>query len=92
MKIDGLPEPSVYPPMPKVPPPKSAGTSDVLALKEALRLLIHAYVNTLEGDRDRILSLGGTCDDVPTMKAGDPALCFAKRVLAAADGEVNAKS
>lgn len=55
----------------------------VKALEGALRLLITAYVATLEGGRDRILFLGGTCDDVPTMEAGDPALRHAKRVLAA---------
>lgn len=61
----------------------------IIALEDALRMLITAYVATLEGGRDRILFLGGTCDDVPTMEASDPALRHAKRVLTANDGEVN---
>jgi hypothetical protein len=61
---------------------------DFAKVEAALRMLMRAYVNTLEGGRDRIVSLGGSCDDVPTMEAGDPALRHAKSVLATADGEV----
>lgn len=50
-------------------------------LEGAMRMLITAYVATLEGGRDRIKMLGGDCDDVPTMEAGDPALRHARRVL-----------
>jgi hypothetical protein len=60
---------------------------DYAKVEAALRLLMQAYVNTLEGGRDRIKMLGGDCDDVPTMEAGDPALRHARRVLTTVDGE-----
>lgn len=44
--------------------------------------LIRAYVNTLEVCRDRIISLGGTCDPVDRMESGDPALIRAKAAFA----------
>lgn len=50
-------------------------------LEKALKDLIRAYVNLLEIGRDRITSLGGTCDTVEKMETGDPWLIAAKAAL-----------
>lgn len=55
------------------------------AMREAHQRLIRAYINLLESGRDRIVSLGGTCDPVDQMEAGDPALREAKEALTAAN-------
>lgn len=47
----------------------------------ALKKLCSAYVNLLEIGRDRIIGLGGTCDAVDVMEAGDPALRAARAAL-----------
>lgn len=54
---------------------------DLLA---AIKDLRRGYVNLLEGGRDRIVSLGGECDDVPTMEAADPYLKSAAAAIAKA--------
>lgn len=56
-------------------------------LYEALNKLQHAYVNLMEIGRDRIRSLGGDCDPVDVMEAGDPTLKIARAALAKARGE-----
>lgn len=38
--------------------------ADVAGLVEALKMLMRGYVNTLENARDRIISLGGKCDEL----------------------------
>lgn len=58
--------------------------AEVEALREALKALIRGYVNTLEIGRDRIVMLGGQCDSVEQMKAGDPYLLAARAALAQA--------
>ena len=50
----------------------------------ALRDLYRAYVRTLEAGRDRITSLGGSCDSVEDMELCDPALSVARRAMLAA--------
>lgn len=45
-------------------------TDSAEKMREALRSLIRAYVTLLEAGRDRIISLGGTCDAVDYMEAG----------------------
>ncbi len=47
----------------------------------ALKDLSKAYVNLLEVGRDRITSLGGTCDSVEKMESGDPYLIQARAVI-----------
>jgi hypothetical protein len=53
------------------------------ALRDALKDLMSAYVRLLESGRDRIVTLGGTCDLVEVMEAGDPDLRAARAALAA---------
>lgn len=48
----------------------------------AFHALYRAYVSLLEAGRDRIMSLGGTCDTVEVMENGDPALIAAREALA----------
>lgn len=55
-------------------------------LLQELKNLRRAYVNLLETGRDRILLLGGQCDDVPTMEASDPYLRDASAAIAKATG------
>ena len=43
-------------------------------LLDELRKLRRAYVNLLEGGRDRILQLGGDCDPLDAMASSDPYL------------------
>ncbi len=50
-------------------------------LTAGFRELMAAYVRLLETGRDRIIDLGGTCDAVEVMKAGDPALVAARALL-----------
>src|SRR5690606_17578052 len=45
------------------------------------KALYRAYVNVLECSRDRIRDLGGDCDSVQKMEAGDPALVRARKVI-----------
>ena len=59
--------------------------ADATDVREALRKLYQAYVNLLESGHDRITSLGGTCDLVEVMEAGDPALVAARAALAQDD-------
>lgn len=56
------------------------------AATAALQKLVLAYVNLLELGRDRIIALGGQCDPVDVMEAGDPALRAAKAAVIAAGG------
>lgn len=51
----------------------------LLALKDLRR----AYVNLLESGRDRIVSLGGSCDPVDVMERNDPHLRRAAAAIAA---------
>lgn len=60
-----------------------AAAPDLLAELKRLRL---AYVNLLESGRDRIIDLGGCCDPVDVMEAGDPAIRRANEVIAKAEG------
>lgn len=60
-----------------------AGADREEALRKGLKRLILAYVNLLEIGRDRIVSLGGTCDPVDVMERGDPSLNEAKALLRA---------
>ncbi len=46
-----------------------------------LARLYQGYVNTLETGRDRIIFLGGSCDPVDVMEAGDPVLIAARAAL-----------
>jgi hypothetical protein len=54
----------------------------VVELEKALQELMRGYVNTLENGRDRIVMLGGQCDDVPTMEASDIHLRSARAAIA----------
>lgn len=56
-------------------------------LEQALRSLYRAYVRLLESGRDRIVSLGGSCDPVDVMEAGDIDLRKVRDVLALIDGQ-----
>ena len=58
-------------------------------LLEGLKALYKAYVNTLEAGRDRIISLGGTCDPVDQMEQGDHALVRARQLIAKAQGHAH---
>lgn len=63
--------------------------SQVAEAKGALGRLMLAYVNTLELGRDRIVFLGGQCDPVDVMEAGDPALRAARSTLANLEKETD---
>lgn len=52
-----------------------------------LKNLRRAYVNLLESGRDRILLLGGQCDDVATMEAADPNLRKTDAAIKKAEGQ-----
>lgn len=54
-------------------------------LKE-LEKLYKAYVNLLRGGRDRIVSLGGDCDQVEEMVESDPSLRDTRLAFAKAKG------
>lgn len=54
-------------------------------LVKVLKKLSLAYVNLLETGRDRIISLGGSCDPVDVMESGDPSLRDVRAVLARVD-------
>lgn len=60
-----------------------AAAPELLAELKRLRL---AYVNLLEIGRDRIVALGGQCDPIDVMEAGDPALRSAAAAIAKAEG------
>ena len=60
-----------------------AAAPDLLAELKRLSL---AYVGLLESGRDRIIFLGGQCDPVDVMEAGDPSLKSAKAAIAKAEG------
>lgn len=53
----------------------------VFELEKALRSLCLGYVNLMEIGRDRIGALGGACDPVDVMEAGDPVLRAARATL-----------
>lgn len=55
------------------------------ALVKALKKLSLAYVSLMEIGRDRIVALGGSCDPVEVMEAGDPSLREIRDVLASVD-------
>ncbi len=63
-------------------------SSRVRELEEALRDLYRGYVNTMEAGRDRIISLGGTCDPVDRMEEGDPVLIRARSLLPKGEGKM----
>lgn len=52
-----------------------------------LKNMVRAYVRLLEAGKDRIQSLGGDCDPVDRMEAGDSNLTTAKAAIAAAEAE-----
>jgi len=56
------------------------GIADQQAVAMLMRLY-RAYVNTLETGRDRIVTLGGTCDPVEVMERSDPALIAVRSFL-----------
>ena len=56
-------------------------------LLEALQKLNMAYVRLLESGRDRIIELGGDCDTVERMEAGELTLKESRAAIAAATGE-----
>lgn len=60
---------------------KMAMFDKLVETRTGLHELTKAYVNLLEVGRDRITSLGGTCDSVEQMETGDPALIAAKTLL-----------
>lgn len=51
------------------------------ALMKVIRRLMNGYVSTMEAGRDRIISLGGSCDPVEVMEASDPHLAEARAAL-----------
>lgn len=55
-------------------------------LLSELKRLARAYVSLMEAGRDRIIQLGGDCDPVDVMEAGNPYLRDAKAVIAKAEG------
>lgn len=64
----------------------NATTTAAPEILAELKRLAHAYVNLLEIGRDRIVALGGSCDRVDLMEAGDVALISARAVIAKAEG------
>jgi hypothetical protein len=69
--------------------PMSEGNARLIAaapkLLDELKKLYRAYVLLLENGRDRIIMLGGKCDDVQTMEEGGIALRRARDVIAEAE-------
>jgi len=61
---------------------ETATTTADAPARSMLKRLYQAYVGTLETGRDRIIALGGTCDAVDVMEAGDPALRAVRDFLA----------
>lgn len=55
-------------------------------LLSQLKRLAHAYVSLMESGRDRIIELGGSCDEVDVMEAGNPWLRDTKAAIAKAEG------
>lgn len=55
-------------------------------LLAALKCLYSAYVRLLESGRERIVMLGGQCDQVDAMERSDPNLRHARAVIAKAQG------
>jgi hypothetical protein len=58
-----------------------ANQLEIQRLRDALKELIWQYVKLLEAGKMRIEMLGGECDAVDKMEAGDPALIAAKQAL-----------
>lgn len=58
----------------------------VVRLEAALRRSRRAYVSLMETGRDRIISLGGSCDPVEVMEAADPELRLIDAALATTEG------
>lgn len=56
-------------------------------LLEELKKMCRAYVNLLEGGRDRIVQLGGDCDPVDVMESASPNLREARAAIAKATGQ-----
>jgi len=50
-------------------------------LRSELKNMIRGYVLLLENGRDRIVSLGGSCDPLDVMEQGDHYLHHARRAL-----------
>lgn len=63
-------------------PPAAAINEQTLS---ELKNMVRAYVRLLEAGKDRIESLGGDCDPVDRMEAGDSNLRTAKAAIAAAE-------
>jgi hypothetical protein len=68
-------------------PPASGLREENERLRKAIKRLILGYVSTMEAGRDRIMSLGGTCDPVDVMEASDPHLIEARAALQENGGE-----
>lgn len=51
-----------------------------------LQGLYRGYINTLEYGRDRIISLGGKCDQLEIMERDDPRLISARKIIAKTKG------
>lgn len=64
-------------------PPEPAVNAELL---EALKNMRRAYVNLMESGRDRIIFLGGECDPLDVMEAGDPNLRTSAAAIAKATG------
>lgn len=58
----------------------------VAELIDDRKALYRAYVRLLESGRDRIRELGGGCDPVDVMKAGDPVLIRSRELSDRIDG------
>ena len=67
-----------------------AAADEIERLQQSLRDLMRGYIYTLEGGRDRIVSLGGQCDPVDVMEAADPYLRSARAALAQEQGASDA--
>jgi hypothetical protein len=63
---------------------RDAAQATAKRLRKGLTDLGRAYVRLLEIGRDRIMDLGGACDPVDVMEAGDPALRAARALVAEA--------
>jgi len=61
-------------------------TPNEIILRDALNALAIAYVGLLATGRERIIDLGGECDPMNVMMAGDPALAAAHTALSIVEG------
>lgn len=67
-----------------------AAEKRVAALTESLKQTVSGYKSCLRTGHDRILDLGGDCDEPEVMISGNPDIQQAEKLLAAAAGKGDA--